>query len=75
MAGHGELMRSVCLVVADFADQNLVGSWRRIERSQRANVSPFSRSQGLRDAANLVFDRVFDGDDLVFVVLISLSAA
>ena len=23
----------------------------------------------LRDAANLVFDRIFDGDDLVFVVL------
>ncbi len=45
----------------------LSGSWRRIERSPRAKVRPFLFvDRNLGNAANLVFDRIFDGDDLVF---------
>ena len=41
-----------------------------MERRPRAKVRPFLFVDGnLRDAANLVLDRVFDGDDLVFVAL------
>ncbi len=46
------------------------GSCRRIERSPRAKVRPFFSFTGnLRDPLELIFDRIFDGDDLVFVVL------
>ncbi len=48
----------------------LSGSWRRMERRPRAKVRPFFLVDGnLGDAADLVFDRVLDGDDLVFVAL------
>ena len=48
----------------------LSGSWRRMERKPRAKVSPFFLvDRNLGDAANLVFDRIFNGDDLVFVGL------
>ena len=41
-----------------------------MERNPRANVSPFFLVHGnLRDSADLVFDRVLDRDDLVFVGL------
>ena len=41
-----------------------------MERRPRAKVRPFfSLTGNLRDAADLVLDRVFDGDDLVFVGL------
>jgi hypothetical protein len=48
----------------------LSGSWRRIERKAAGEgESLFLVDGNLGDAADLVFDRVFDGDDLVFVVL------
>ena len=41
-----------------------------MERRPRANVRPFLLvHRNLRDALDLIFDRIFDGDDLVFVVL------
>jgi hypothetical protein len=44
----------------------LSGSWRRIERRPRAKVRPFLLvDRNLQHAGQLVFDRVFDGDDLV----------
>ena len=66
-----ELM-AICAVsvVADFADHDLV----RIVAQDRAQAARegqalFLVDRNLRDAAHLVFDRIFDGDDLVFVVL------
>ena len=41
-----------------------------MERSPRANVRPFFSFTGICVMPlNLVFDRIFDGDDLVFVGL------
>src|SRR6185369_6949748 len=57
-------------VVADFADQNLVRIVAK-DRSQpaREGQTLLLVHRDLGDAANLVFHGIFDGDDLVFVVL------
>ena len=48
----------------------LSGSWRRIERSPRAKVRPFFSFTGIWVMpAQLVLDRVLDGDDLVLLGL------
>src|ERR1700733_6292902 len=57
-------------VVADFADQDLV----RVVTQDRAQAAGkrealFLVHRNLGDPADLVFDRVLDGDDLVFVAL------
>src|SRR6185369_14834397 len=44
----------------------LSGSWRRMERSPRAKVRPFFSLTGIWVMPNLIFDRIFNGDDLVF---------
>ena len=64
---NGDLRR---FHVADFSDHDLV----RIVTQNRAQSSrerqPFLLvDRNLRDAADLIFDRIFDGDDLVFLVL------
>ena len=58
------------LRVADFADENLVGIVTQ-NGAQAAGEGEalFLVDGNLRDAANLVLDRIFDGDDLVFVAL------
>lgn len=46
------------------------GSWRRIERKPRAKVRPFFLvDRDLQHAGQLIFHRVFDGDDLVHPVV------
>ncbi len=56
--------------VADFADQNLVGVMAQDRTQTAGEGEAFLFVDGdLSDAADLVFDRVFDGDDLVFVAL------
>jgi len=67
---NGDLRR---LGVADFADMILSGSWRRIERSPRAKVSPFFVHRNLRDAAQLIFDWVSMVMILSSSVLISVD--
>ena len=64
---NGDLRR---FGVADFADHDLV----RVVAQDRAQPAGEGQPlllvyRNLRNAANLVFDRVFDGDDLVFVGL------
>ena len=56
--------------VADFADHDLVGIVAQ-NRTQaaRERQALLLVDRNLRDAANLVLDRIFDGDDLVFVGL------
>src|ERR1700690_1839986 len=63
----GDLRR---FLVADFADHDFV----RIVAQDGAKAARKRETflfvyRNLRDAADLVFDRVFDGDDFVFVVL------
>ena len=65
-------MRS--FLVSDFADEDLV----RIVAQNSAQAAGegetlFLVDRNLGDALELIFDRIFDRDDLVFVVLISLS--
>ena len=71
MAGKGRLDGDLgCFGVADLTHHDLV----RIVAQDRAQPArerqPFLFVDGdLRDPVQLVFDRVFDGDDLVFVAL------
>ena len=56
----------------------LSGSWRRIERGAagKGEAPLLLVDRNLGDASQLVLDRIFDGDDLVFgSTLISESAA
>ncbi len=63
----GDLRR---LLVANFADQDLVGVVAQNgAQAAREGEALLLVDGNLRDAANLVFDRIFDGDDLVFVAL------
>ena len=57
-------------LVADFADHDLVGVMTQ-DRAQAAGKGEalLFVDRDLGDAFHLVFDGVFDGDDLVFVVL------
>ena len=57
-------------LVADFADHDLVRVMAQ-NRTQaaRKRQALFFVYRNLGDAADLIFDRVFNGDDLVFVVL------
>jgi len=60
---------------ADFAHMILSGSWRRMNAGRGQRSVPFFVDWNLGDAAQLIFDRIFNGDDLVFVGLDSLTAA
>ena len=66
-----ELM-AICagLLITDFADQDLV---RIVPKDGTQSAGEGEAllfiDRDLRDAADLVLDRVFDGDDLVFVAL------
>src|ERR1019366_7814949 len=63
----GDLCR---FLIADFADQNLVRIVTQDGTKTAGKCQPLLFVHGnLRYAPNLVFDRVFDGDDLVFVAL------
>ena len=71
VSGEGRLNRNLRgLRVADFADHDFVGIVTQ-NRSQSASErqSFFLIHRNLRDAAKLVFDRVFNRDDLIFVSL------
>ena len=58
------------LRVADFADHDLVGIVTQDRSQSTGKGKSFLLVDGnLRNAANLIFDRVFNGDDLVFVGL------
>src|SRR5580704_2962037 len=58
------------LLVANFADHDLVRVVpQNRTQSAREGQSLFLVHRNLRDAAKLIFDGVFDGDDLVFVAL------
>ena len=58
------------LRIANFADHDFVGVVTQ-DRPQTASEgqSLFLVHRNLRDASNLVLDRIFNGDDLVFVSL------
>src|SRR5580692_3355347 len=69
VAGKRGLNRDLCrLGVTDFAHHDLVGIVTQ-NGSQSASESQalFLVDRNLSNAANLVFDRVFNGDDFVFV--------
>ena len=58
------------LVVADFAHHDLVGVVAQDgTQPARKGQSLFFVHGNLRDALELVFDRIFDGDDLVLIGL------
>ena len=57
-------------LIADFADHDLIGIVTQDgAQAAREGQALFLVDRNLGDAFELVFDRVFDGDDLVFVVL------
>jgi len=64
------------LVVADFADENFIGVVAQDGTQAAGEGEAFLLIDGnLGDAANLILDRVFDGDDLVFVAFDFVRAA
>src|SRR6266851_396299 len=57
-------------LVADFADHDLIGIvTQNGTQAAREGKTLFLVDGDLRDAAKLIFDRIFDGDDFVFVGL------
>ena len=55
--------------VADFADHDLVGVVAQDGTQSARKREPFLLvHRNLRDSRQLVLDRIFNGDDLVFVV-------
>jgi hypothetical protein len=69
MAGEGGVDGDLRgFLVTDFADEDLVGVMAEDGTQAAGEGEAFFLVDGnLGDAANLVLDRVFDGDDLVFV--------
>jgi len=63
-------------LVANFADHDFVRIVRKMERRPRANFNPFFRLPGICViTAKLISTGSLNGDNFVFVVLISLIAA
>src|SRR5258706_5547025 len=57
-----------CFIVSNFADHDFVRVVAQDGTQSASKRQPFFLINGnLRDAANLIFNGVFDGDDLVFV--------
>src|SRR5258708_4688929 len=69
VSGQRGLNRDLrCFIVSNFADHDFVRVVAQDGTQSASKRQPFFLINGsLRDAANLIFNGVFDGDDLVFV--------